>query len=231
MEVNQMQLNIASPSMVELGRCIRNIREASGLTAEELASRAGCITRPSLTRREIGKANAPAFDSVYGLLRAVGKLDIIRNGDFDFRPYSKETVELIHFFTADEKETTWVNYGNAVSKQIAEGCANWSKDELYPLIVYVQCKNGMDCVKHKASKVSHALTVRGMNAEALDYNEVIKYIVDNTEIAFQYRQFVLNFMQDNRHDKLYEMVGDLFEKLHLYITQFPIEDNELEELS
>lgn len=80
-----------------LGKCIRDIRKASGLSAEELGDLSN-VTRNNITRFETGKIKNPSFETVYRLIKTISELDIIQNDEFDLSEYDDEISKLIKSF-------------------------------------------------------------------------------------------------------------------------------------
>ncbi len=153
--------------MRELGRCIRDIREAANMSADELADKVGIQSGPTITRFETGRAQSPTFETVYRLVDYLGNLDIIKNNDFDFGNYSPATAKIINAFRVGERTQEYKNCKDEFINFLYQNKQNIPTAVLEAITFFVQSNIAFQ-------NINEILTL--MDSEIKTHNEKISNI-------------------------------------------------------
>ena len=198
------ETEVKSTDITELGRCIRDIREQSKMTAEELAKASGIMTRPSLTRFEIGKSSSPSFDSMFAILRVIGELDIVKHSDFDFRPYSEETKNLILYFVRNDAEKVKPSYKQAILAELDKISDELPINFFQEFLSHAKWKIGMQNVNEQIAKYIKTLEMK----EVAKTEEVIDYF-PHRDVLQQIFKYITSLVENKDYDAAFEFTANV----------------------
>lgn len=192
-----------------LGKCIRDIRKASGLSAEELGALSN-ITRNNITRFETGRIKNPSFDTVYKLISAICELDIIKTGEFDLSDYDDEISKLIKSFKmipSSEKQYK-IKSSSKELQAIYDNINYISTREIDSINFYIKSR------KYIQKSINSALIFKN-TIDSLNKDKMVNSIEE-----FKYSNF-LNYIStsnfDSKEDEL--LFNELFSNALTYLDQ------------
>lgn len=93
---------------LEMARCIKDIRNKAGMTAEELATKVN-MTRNYISRLENGAIASPSFNTVYRIADVLSKTKVVKQSDIKLDNYKTPFAFLVKaYLTHQDVERQYI---------------------------------------------------------------------------------------------------------------------------
>ncbi len=206
-------------NMSDLAKCVRDIRNAEGISAEELGEKAG-VSANNITRFETGRIKNPSFDTVHKLIKAIADLDIVKFNNFDFSHYDKQISDLIKSSMTHDNTEFNKNKSNFIDRNLDY----ISGTEIDYINFYIKSKRFIHNTKISANRLNTSIKllndyIESNNIDHLKSTQYIKQLL-NSKIADDpiISAFFMDALNILNEDKLF----NIFEYLLEYIAStFP----------